>query len=87
MKSNGPSAPPCGTPLVGWTHQVVPTSVPIAYIRVARYVCKNPANGRPICFHMAFNSRCGLLGKAPFMPSDVMMFHTKMIAFIEISRF
>ena len=45
-KKRGPSAPLCGTPLVGWVNDVVPTSFLIAYRRLPRYACRTPWNER-----------------------------------------
>ena len=63
----------CGTPLAGWIHGVVPTSVFLAYMRVARYACRKPWKGSPMCSQTARRRRCGVLGKAPLTSRDVMM--------------
>ena len=59
--------------LRGWTHGVVPTSLFTAYMRVARYACRKPWKGSPMCSQTARRRRCAVLGKAPLTSRDVMM--------------
>ena len=72
-KRNAPCVPPCGTSMVNLVHGVVPTSVCIAYRRVARNACSRPWKGSHMCSQMARISRCGVFGKARLMSRDVMM--------------
>ena len=59
--------------LAGPHWRVVPSSAFIAYMRMARYACRKPWTGSPMCSQTARTRRCGVLRKAPLTSRDVMM--------------
>ena len=73
MYRNGPSTPPCGTPLPGVTHSVQPFPIAMLYLLVRRYSLTKSPYGSPYCLHTSSMSRCGVLGSAPFTSTDAMI--------------
>ena len=63
---NGPSTPPCGTPLPGITHSVQRFLVAALYLLVRRYFPTKSRYGSSSCRHTSSMSMCGVLGNAPF---------------------
>ena len=70
MYRNGPSTPPCGTPLPGVTDSVQPFPVATMYLLQRRYFPAKSTYGRPSCRHIFSMSLCGMLGNAPFTSTD-----------------
>ena len=69
---NGPSTPPCGTPLPGVTHSVHPFPVATVYLLERRYLSTKSPYGSPSRRHTSSMSLCGVFGNAPFTSTDAM---------------